>query len=297
MGKSKLQSFGGSWTEAKLSVLSAYLQAYTTALKNQPFKKLYVDAFAGTGYREMKVKPSDISPIFEELAAEEPQRFLDGSARIALQTDPPFDEFIYIESASKRAGELRKLQQEFEGKKIDVQKGDANEQIQKLCASRNWHDFRAVVFLDPFGMQVDWATMQAIAKTRAIDTWILFPLGIGVNRLLLDNFKDIPVKWRERLNRMLGSAEWQEEFYRKTDLPADLFNQSPSDAVLKNATFQTIGRFYHERLKSIFGHVAPNPKDLCNSTGNPIYQLHFAANNPRGGPIALRIAEHLLKQV
>jgi three-Cys-motif partner protein len=297
MGTSDLQRFGGSWTDAKLGALNAYLQAYTTALKNQPFRKLYIDAFAGTGYRELREKPSDSTPLFEELAAEESQRFLDGSARIALQSDPPFDEFIFIESAGKRASELRKLQLEFSSKKIDVRKGDANEQIHKLCTSTNWRNTRAVVFLDPYGMQVDWVTMLAIAKTQGIDTWILFPLGIGVNRLLTDDFKNIPAKWKERLDRMLGTADWKDEFYQKTNLQGNLFEQRPSNAELKNATFESIGRYYHGRLKSIFSHVAPNPKDLCNSTGNPIYQLHFAANNPRGGPIAMRIAKHILNKV
>jgi len=31
-------------------------------------------------------------------------------------------------------------------------------------------------------MQVDWTTLEAVASTQAIDIWILFPLGIGVNR-------------------------------------------------------------------------------------------------------------------
>ena len=66
---------------------------------------------------------------------------------------------------------------------------------------------------------------------------------------------------------------------------------------MKTATLQNIGNFYHEQLRSIFKYVAPNPKNLCNSTGNPIYQLHFAANNERGGPIALKIAKHILNKV
>ncbi len=33
----------------KLRILERYLDAYTTALKNQPFKLMYIDAFAGTG--------------------------------------------------------------------------------------------------------------------------------------------------------------------------------------------------------------------------------------------------------
>ena len=46
--------FGGVWTEQKLERVAKYLRAYTTALKNQPFELLYIDAFAGTGYRATK---------------------------------------------------------------------------------------------------------------------------------------------------------------------------------------------------------------------------------------------------
>ena len=42
--------FGGDWTTSKLKILGAYLAAYTRALRNQPFKTAYIDAFAGTGY-------------------------------------------------------------------------------------------------------------------------------------------------------------------------------------------------------------------------------------------------------
>ena len=41
--------FGGSWTQEKLNILRGYLDAYTTALKDQPFKLIYIDAFAGSG--------------------------------------------------------------------------------------------------------------------------------------------------------------------------------------------------------------------------------------------------------
>jgi three-Cys-motif partner protein len=297
MAKSDLQRFGGGWTEKKLAVLSSYLQAYTTALKKQTFTKLYIDAFAGTGYRELNAGSSDDTRLFEELSEDEPQQFLDGSARIALQTDPAFDEFFFIEANRKRAGELRQLQTEFPSKKIEVREGDANEQIQNLCASMNWRQCRAVLFLDPFGMQVDWKTMEAIAATKAIDTWILFPLGIGVNRLLTRDYKDIQPKWKDRLDRMFGTIEWKDQFYRKQKTLGDLFSQSQADAELKSAKIQSIGDFYHSRLKMIFSCVAPNPTILRNSTNSPIFQLHFAAGNPRGGQIALRIAGHILDQV
>lgn len=167
MGESNLQRFGGHWTDAKLSALAAYLQSYTTALKKQPFRKVYVDAFAGTGYRELKAEPNDLVTGFDELAANEPQRFLDGSARIALQNIPPFDQYIFIEKRAKPTEELKKLMEEFPDKIIDVRRGDANKQIQKLCESTDWRNSRAVVFLDPFGMQVDWITVKAIFPKRS----------------------------------------------------------------------------------------------------------------------------------
>ena len=43
------QKFGGNWTIEKLDILSDYLDFYLTALKNQKFNKIYIDAFAGTG--------------------------------------------------------------------------------------------------------------------------------------------------------------------------------------------------------------------------------------------------------
>ena len=46
-------TYGGPWTLEKLQILGAYLDAYTTALKNRPFRLVYIDAFAGTGSLEL----------------------------------------------------------------------------------------------------------------------------------------------------------------------------------------------------------------------------------------------------
>ncbi|HXI11854.1 MAG TPA: three-Cys-motif partner protein TcmP [Thermoanaerobaculia bacterium] len=90
----KAHQFGGDWTSKKLDIIANYLTSYTTALKNQPFATMYVDAFAGTGYRADKASErtalADDTPlIFPEIVEPETQRLLDGSARIALNTEPP----------------------------------------------------------------------------------------------------------------------------------------------------------------------------------------------------------------
>lgn len=58
---------------------------------------------------------------------------------------------------------------------------------------------------------------------------------------------------------------------------------------------QTIGRYFVERLHTIFPGVADHPGVLRNSSNGPLYLFCFAAGNERGAPIALRIANHLLK--
>lgn len=65
--------------------------------------------------------------------------------------------------------QTRRLKQEFPDRaaRIDIQQGDANEKIQALCA-KSWRSRRAVLFLDPYGMQVEWQTIEAIARTKAI---------------------------------------------------------------------------------------------------------------------------------
>src|SRR5439155_16346305 len=109
--------------------------------------------------------------------------------------------------------ELEKLRDEFEDRRDDIiiEKAEANAYLQDLCLNRSWSHHRAVLFLDPFGMQVSWQTIEAIAHTQAIDTWILFPVS-AVNRLLKRDGQ-IPEKWRHRLDTMFGEPGWFDVFF------------------------------------------------------------------------------------
>ncbi len=100
------QKFGGSWTEEKLERLHKYLAAYAKIMNKQGFRFGYIDAFAGTGYLEMKAEDSGEGLLFPELAEPEPRQFIEGSARIALQIEPRFTKYIFIEKSSGRAAEL-----------------------------------------------------------------------------------------------------------------------------------------------------------------------------------------------
>lgn len=162
-GKKSL-GFGGDWTAEKLERVRKYLSAYTTALKNQPFRLVYIDAFAGTGYYGRDETP-DIRAI-PELEDSETQAFLKGSARIALEVNPRFDEFVFVDRNPRHCAELSTLGDEYPHLKsrMSVVNADANAYLQELTA-RDWikRKERGVLFLDPYATQVDWQTVQAVA--------------------------------------------------------------------------------------------------------------------------------------
>jgi three-Cys-motif partner protein len=218
---------------------------------------------------------------------------LDGSARIALRVKPRFTKYVFIEKDEDRFAELTSLRKEFPELASDIVlvNADANSYLKDLCEGRNWTRNRAVLFLDPFGMQVTWDTMKAIAKTQAIDLWILFPLGVAVNRLLKRD-ANISAAWQRRLDDFFGTQDWREIFYEtKTEL--SLFGAEAKTE--KVADFQSIGQFFVEQLKTIFAGVAENPLALHNSSNVPLYLLCFASGNERGAKTAVKIAKDILR--
>jgi len=286
--------FGGAWTEEKLNRVRKYLAAYTTIFTQNPraatLRTIYVDAFAGTGYRTTSSQhTSTVPPLF---ADEDAALWQQGSAAIALETEPPFDHYLFIEQVAERVVELQRLRQQFlhRAQQITIIHDDANTFLRQWCRETDWRTHRAVVFLDPYGMEVEWVTIEAIAQTHAIDLWLLFPLGQAVNRLLTRH-RPPEEPWARRLTRMFGTEAWHEAFYH-TPKQGTLFGGET--ALEKDADFDTIGAFFVQRLATVFAQVAPEPFPLRNSKNVPIYLLCFAAGNPKGAPTAVRIARHIL---
>ena len=285
---------GGPWTEKKLQVVAKYLRAYCIALKKKRFRTVYIDAFAGAGTEYLNERSPQ--PLFSDFVEEEPQDLLRGSARRALACDPPFDRYVFIEKDSKRHDELKSLLRRAPASEIDLLRGDANELVPREC-QRDWHreNARGVIFLDPYGMQVEWSTIESIASTRALDLWVLFPLGVAINRLVVrSGLPDIPEPWQGRLDGVFGTRDWRDHFYRAVSRPT-LFG---STEVLRRVPRDAIGAYFIKRLRTVFeGGVVNEPGVLRNSRGVPLYLLCFAVANPapRARGLALKIANDLLK--
>jgi three-Cys-motif partner protein len=147
------------------------------------------------------------------------------------------------------------------------------------------------MFLDPFGMQVEWKTIELIAATKAIDLWSLFPIG-AVNRLLGRAGCDQP-GFAARLDAVLGASDWRERFYKRS-VRTSLFGDE--EQVSKDSDFGKFGEYVNERLGTVFAGVAKKRYILRNSKNSPIFMLCFAVGNPKAVVPAIRIAEYLLKE-
>lgn len=257
---------GGAHTDAKISALSAYLRAYSTALKNQRFKLVYIDAFAGSGSYS---KGSDEAELTERMLDDCGRVSMPGSARIALETEPAFDLVVFIENKVDAAAELRNILQQYPDRKSLMFEGDANAHLLKLCSETRWKrrtsdcaGIRSVLFLDPFAISVDWDTLLQIGKTEAIDVWYLLNVN-AIGRLLQTDISTMPDHNRAHLDRVLGPGWWQEQFYKQAPAQTDLFGDAHSP-IVRNADPATIERAFIERLKLHFGYVHPRGLPLRN---------------------------------
>ncbi len=274
------QKFGGPWTVEKLSILSNYLNFYTTALKSQNFQLIYIDAFAGTG----KIKIGD-GDQYEEI---------DGSAKLALQSKGQFAQYIFIEKKKSFADELTEMVNcEFPDikYKVRIERGDCNQILLNICQRVNWRKARAVLFLDPYAADVRWETLQAVSATEAIDVWYLFPFS-AVNRMMKRKGEMDPA-WEAKLNSVFGDNTWKDRFYHE-DPQLNLFGTTEMIGEVSRVGLQ---QYIEERLGLTFAKVSNNSRILYNRKKNPLFLFCFAISNKRASAIslALKVANYILK--
>lgn len=282
------QKFGGIHTADKLNVIEKYLNAYTTALSKQSFDLIYFDAFAGTGSVDItKQKDSLFDDAQLQLIndgaefqnVESIGGFTAGSARRALQVSRPFDRYVFVEKNLTKFEKLKSLKGTHSNisSKIEIRHGDANIELRKFCASTDWLKTRAVVFLDPYGSQVEWETIKNVAETKAIDLWYLFPSFLGVFRQISKSGK-MTSEQEQSIIRLLGTDKWKENWISEERAP-DLFDQ---DHVVgkKQVEVDDITRFMIGRMQEVFDGGVLDSWLPLGQNGAHWYSLIFAWANP-----------------
>ena len=271
--------FGGSWTENKISILETYVKQFLTVFKNQPNQKLlYFDGFAGSGDIEVENSSEDTTHIIE------------GAAIRVLKIDKPrdFNIYYFVEKKRNLASSLEaKIKEQFPNKKFYVQAKDCNQKLKdlaKFLRSAEGKDYKVLGFIDPKGMQLEWASLEVL-RGLSIDLWILNPTS-GTNRVLVRK-GEMDESWLKRLELFLGMNrdEIKNHFYSKRPtLFGDL------DIVKENDPINRLHELYASRIAgNIFKYVS-NPKILRNNSGAPLFHFFMATNSE----IALRIANSVV---
>lgn len=284
--------FGGAWTEVKLDAVSDYCEFFNKVLVDKPtvhkpFERWYFDAFAGSGTRRIEREDGGLlegRPI--ELQAED----MAGSVLKALKIEPGFDRLAFIEGHRGRFQSLERIKEANPERGIVCLHGDANKKLAEIFGSSPWSDqrggrgsCRGLCFLDPYGMNVDWATLKTLADTQSVDVWYLFPLE-AVSRQLARRLERVDDNKQRRLDEIFGTSNWRDDIY-KTETTNDLFAE-----IITTTTRQfdrgQIERYATSQLNRIFRYVS-DPLPLLNDTGRQIFSLFCLSNSASDPAIGL----------
>lgn len=287
--------FGGPWTEVKLDAVQYYLECYAKALTWAGMDIWYIDAFAGSGQRESE---RQVGGIFENRPIETIIETLDGSARRAMQVTPPFGHFVFIENDPERCAALSALKDEAH-RDIKIIQGEANATLVDLLAREPWlrkdrSKSRGVVFLDPYALGLNWSTLQALADTRVMDVWYLFPLE-AVLRQLSRNISGVGVK-APKLDKVLSPA-WR-DLYKLAPpdpfLPNDMFDHRPKEELQRAANAAQVEEWFRGELAKVFPYV-PEPVPILRSANRQMFSLFLCVSNPSSA--ATKLADDFMNYV
>ncbi len=289
-----VQRFGGQHTELKLRVLTEYLEAYLSVMQKQDFFRLtYIDALAGTGWSRAALREDDRQTDFLDPVA--PTK---GSALRVFDVKNKgrrFDRYVFNDL---RKGKLKQLRNEVEGlfpapvsrPEMQFTSDTADQVIARECDRLEGHD-RAVMFLDPFGMQVSWQSIQRVAASRQIDLWYLAPVGYAYTRLMKRDGRITETR-RKLLDEAMGGDGWR-SLYRQHDM--DMFGHAPE---VRDEGWEAIASYFMGRWQEVFGPGALQMTLPLAGRGRLPLLLCFACSNrnPKAHGAALRIASSLIEK-
>ena len=278
MSKSGKEPTVGSWGEKKLTALEDYLSFYTGVLKNEPFELVYIDAFAGAPdakFRDADNSVEELPLEVDEVIVAHRKNYIASSPLRALKFKKFFKRFYFFDKDEIRVKTLNDVCDAH--KNVTVARGDCNDLIRDLAPKIERHNVKGVTFLDPYGLQVKWKTLQALASTGKMEVIVNLPIGMAINRLTPVCWNDFVDSHHKPLNEVFGTNGWFKQIYSQGGEDFDgrtTFEKKPNspDLLLK---------FYLDRLEKLFGYVA-DPLLIKGDTGIHLYYLIWAGPKKKG---------------
>lgn len=251
----------GAWSELKLEIIrkfaSAYSMIFNSPKQRQRFQHVYIDAFAGSGVHLSKTTGALVA----------------GSPMHALQVQPPFKEYHFIDLDGDKVAALHEL---VKGRSVDahIHHGDCNEiLLTRIFPTLRYEEYRrGLCLLDPYGLHLKWEVIRKAGELKTIDMLLNFPVADMNRNVLWRHPEGVDPADVARMTTFWGDESWRDVAY--VEQPT-LFGveQDKTDN-------ETIARAFRERLREAagFAHVAP-PLPMRNSQNVIVYYLLFASQN------------------
>lgn len=253
----------GPWSAIKLRTLGEYLMRFTQASQKSS-EIVYLDLFAG--------RPSNYVRGTGKL--------LEGSALLALATNPPFTRLAFCELPANATRLEQELRAQHPHRRFEIYSGDSNETIQQVLADLTevrWAPTFA--FVDPDGPHCHWTTLEALARHKPstakskVELWILFPT-LFMRQLPLHDPAGPRPQDMDQIDQMFGNDQWE------------LIYRARRAGDLKGIEARTeYVNLFRWRLQHVLGYHATHPIDIPNEQGRPIYTMIFATDHPAGDRI------------
>lgn len=193
---------GGTYARAELQVVQEYLNMAMTAVKRRPWRSsFYIDLQAGPGKNNLDGK------------------FELGSPLIALNCPIPFENYRFNEADPNLANVLaQRIASSPLGNRVKILQQDVNRAVDAVCAEITAIDkiYREgifssfnIAFLDPEGLEMEWSTVEKLAKMQRMDLIINFSTS-GINR----NYRR---EDSDKIDRFFGTTDWRKRTPENTD--------------------------------------------------------------------------------
>lgn len=251
----------GDWSVLKNEIIDKYTQAYLAIMNNQEWCRgtIYVDAFAGA--------TENINRSTQELVP--------GSAKRALEWDPGFTEYYFVDTNPHRVEDLRALAHARENVQVFHEDGNAVLREHIIPRLQRRHKRRGFILLDPYGLQLDWDVVKALGQTNSADVAINFPtMAINRNSARRDRLAISEID-AERMTQWWGSEVWKNQFY---GLGPKLLAGEPK--IQKRVNDEDIVGLYRERLRNEGSYeFVTEPLAMKNTKNATIYYILLASNN------------------
>ena len=246
----------GKHSEIKLLCIQRYLSVYSNIMAHSNSYKDYyfIDGFASTGSCKSKGT----------------QNIVHGSAIIALNIEPSFTKYFFIELNQKKARELEGLKTKYPTKSIKIFQGDCNVKIDETLKEIK-SNVPFIALLDPQAGDLYWDTIVKIAQKNKAELFINFPFGMAINRYMpLVDGKNVDAEMELKLNKIFDSEAWKLIYGERK-------KRTISSAVARDKYLD----IYLQGLKALsFKYYAV--KNLKNSKKAHIYYLIFATRHRKG---------------